>query len=241
MEELIIRVKIDGMGGGGNSNQNRSATRNENGALAAGAIGAALGGIREGNLGPLQNRLSKQISRAEQAALGTKFNPMYSTVGELKNLQLQSKGVFQSTYSMEYWESGVADPGILGDMQFKSFRGSQAEDFLAKNQGRIKAGASAMAWKIANSAVAIQQHRSGDSYANAQLSNAMKFAGYGTALAMSGPMAPFVAAGIAVNEAFNAVTQVSNYRFDRRQDSNKIQNIQTIAGDVSYGRNRGAY
>lgn len=117
----------------------------------------------------------------------------------------------------------------------------QGTGYLNQYSKQIKAAGAALAWKTADSMVSVAQHRSGDSHANAQLNNAMKLAGYGTALAMSGPAAPLVAAGIAVNEIANALVQSSNYRFDRRQESNQIRNIQTIAGDVSYGRNRGAY
>ena len=59
-------------------------------------------------------------------------------------------------------------------------------------------------------------------------------------LAMSGPAAPFVAAGIAVNEIANGIVGGINYRFDRALEGDQIRNMKVIAGDMSYGRRRGA-
>lgn len=59
-------------------------------------------------------------------------------------------------------------------------------------------------------------------------------------IAMSGPAAPFVAAGIAVNEIANGIVEGINYRFDRALEGNQIRNMKIVAGDVSYGRRRGA-
>lgn len=56
---------------------------------------------------------------------------------------------------------------------------------------------------------------------------------------MSGPFAPIVAAGIAVNETVNYAVNAINFNYDRNLEGRQITNIKLLAGDVSYGRNRG--
>lgn len=235
-EELIIRVKIDGQEGTGEGGR-REGVRDE--ALGAGAAALIARNIRKENFEPLEKKLKSQISRAEQDALERPFNPSGPMAGELKNLTLQSKGVFRSDYSMEYWETGVENPGLLGDMQFKSFRGSHVEDYLAKNQRRIKALGAATALKTAHSAISVANHRSGDVSKVESRNRTVKFMGYGAALAVSGPAAGFVAAGIAVNEVVNTISHRMNYKYDRALEGSKIRNIAASAGDLAYGRRRG--
>lgn len=67
----------------------------------------------------------------------------------------------------------------------------------------------------------------------------MKAVGYATAIAMSGPAAPLVAAGIAVNEAVNGIVGLINYNYDRNREGDQIRNTKALAGDASYGRRRG--
>ena len=56
---------------------------------------------------------------------------------------------------------------------------------------------------------------------------------------MSGPAAPLVAAGIAVNEAVNAFTDVQKYNYNRELEQNQVANMKALAGDISYGRRGG--
>ena len=67
----------------------------------------------------------------------------------------------------------------------------------------------------------------------------MKLGGYGILLANSGPAAPFVAAGIVVNEGIQAVLDFSKFQFDRKMEAYEITNNLIIAGNASYGRMRG--
>ena len=233
MEELIIRVKIDGMGGGTgrDSQQGRSAIRNENGALAAGAIGAALQGKKE---------YKKPMGKAEKAS----FSYLRKLGYDIQQDDIYSTDILQQKQKIFSMESEVRTH-LIGvrlpiDQTVNTFAGSSAHQYLVESQRRFKALGSAIAYKTVSSAVAVHQHKSGDSYANAQLNNMVKLAGYGTMLAISGPAAPFVAAGIAVNEIANGIVEGINYRFDRALEGNQIRNMKIIAGDVSYGRRRGA-
>lgn len=112
-------------------------------------------------------------------------------------------------------------------------------DHAIKNQKRYGALAAAAAYKTIQSSVAVIQHQSGDAYQNQQINNGIKLAGYVGAIAFSGPLAGFVAAGIAVNEIANIVTGSMNYEFDRRLERQEITNTLALAGNASYGRNRG--
>lgn len=230
-EELIIHVKIDGfspqkeIGKGGGSSTSSAM-------LGAGVVGAALQG---------KNEYTVPAGKAEKAT----FSYLKKMGYDVQQDDIYSTSILSQRQKMFSMESKVrthligADR-IPEDQTVNTFAGSSTHQYLVENQRKIKAGASAMAWKTVNSAVQVQQHKSGDSYANAQLSNVMKLAGYGTALAMSGPAAPFVAAGIAVNEIANGIVEGINYRFDRALEGNQIRNMKIVAGDLSYGRRRGA-
>jgi hypothetical protein len=104
---------------------------------------------------------------------------------------------------------------------------------------RSKALSSAILAKTVYATIQYAQHTSGDSYYNQQLSNMMKLGGYGILLANSGPAAPFVAAGIVVNEGIQAVLDFSKFQFDRKMEAYEITNNLIIAGNASYGRMRG--
>jgi hypothetical protein len=106
-------------------------------------------------------------------------------------------------------------------------------------QARLKSLGSAAAAKVVYSAVQYAQHTSGNSYYNQQISNAMRLGGYALLLANSGPAAPFVAAGIVVNEGVQAILDVAKFEFDRKMEKYEITNNQILAGNASYGRNRG--
>lgn len=67
----------------------------------------------------------------------------------------------------------------------------------------------------------------------------MKIAGYGAALAMSGPAAPLVAAGIIGNEVINAISAGAQYNYNLKLERQQITNMKAVAGNMSYGRNKG--
>jgi hypothetical protein len=108
-----------------------------------------------------------------------------------------------------------------------------------ETMARTRALTSAAMAKTVYATVQYAQHTSGDSYYNQQLSNMMKLGGYGILLANSGPAAPFVAAGIVVNEGIQAVLDFSKFQFDRKMEAYEITNNLIIAGNASYGRMRG--
>ena len=226
-EQLIIHVKIDGFSpqketGKGGGSVTTAAT--------AGAIGASLQG---------KNEYKNPMGKAEKASHSYLRKSGYD-IGrdDIYSTDIKQR---QKMFSME----SEVRTHLIGskaplDVTVNTFAGSSTHQYLVENQSKIKAAGSALVWKAADSAVNVAKHRSGDSYANAQLNNAMKVVGYGTAIAMSGPAAPFVAAGIAVNEIANGIVGGINYRFDRALEGDQIRNMKVIAGDMSYGRRRGA-
>jgi hypothetical protein len=117
--------------------------------------------------------------------------------------------------------------------------GAGVREGVLPNQKQIVGIGVAAAWKTASTALELQAYTSGDSYANARNANMMKAATYGSVLAMSGPAAPLVGALIVANELAGAYTERVKYNYDRKLERAEITNITSIAGDISYGRNRG--
>ena len=230
-EQLIIHVKIDGFSPQRETGKGGGSATTTTAAVAAGAIGASLQG---------KNQYKKPLVKAEKAGVSQLRKMGY----DIERDDVYATDILKQKQKMFSMESEVrthligARPPL--DVTVNTFAGSSTHQYLAENQRKIKAAGSALVWKAADSAVNVAQHRSGDSYANAQLNNAMKIVGYGAALAMSGPAAPFVAAGIAVNEIANGIVGGINYRFDRALEGDQIRNMKVIAGDMSYGRRRGA-
>ena len=116
---------------------------------------------------------------------------------------------------------------------------SLATEHIKANAKRYNALAVSTAYKALQSSVNITQHQSGDAYFNKQINNGLKLAGYASMIAVSGPLAGFVTAGIAINEVGEAVTGLINYNFDRKLERQEITNSLALAGNASYGRNRG--
>lgn len=255
-EELIIRVKVDGMGGtekSGSGSGDRIA-----GGVALGAVtGAALGSGRDFR-GPYEGTL---------APLGGSEGPDYAVryrgrgwLSERKYEKLDyeagGKGSYQGVLLAGGRRRGVGGgdlpdktginltaSGYIQEQEtlfgFADRITTPARNHLQTNAGKYKALGSAMAYKVASSHIAIANHRSGDNYANQKRNNAVKFASYGVGVAMSGPLAPWVVAGMAVNEIGNIATAQSNRNYDRKLEGNQIKNIAAASGDLSYGRRRG--
>lgn len=167
-----------------------------------------------------------------------KFIEKYSQLDEVRDnkfldingAQLKRKGLFRDTYNVKGLSENA--DGSIQDISEDLSVGSE-------NLKYVKAAGVAFAWKAVSATSQLYQHRSGDSYANAQLNNGIKLGGYAAAIAMSGPAAPVVAAGIAVNEIISGIVGNANYRFDRALEGDQIRNMKVIAGDISYGRRRG--
>lgn len=84
-----------------------------------------------------------------------------------------------------------------------------------------------------------RKHTSGDAYADAQLDNGVKLVRYGAAIAGSG-FNPIVIATIAATEIIQGISQGAKYDYDRKLERQQITNMQIVAGNISYGRNRGS-
>lgn len=114
-----------------------------------------------------------------------------------------------------------------------------AKRHFVTHQGRYKVLASAIGAKAISQSIAFYQHTSGDNLSNQQLSNAQRLAQYTGAVALSGPLAPWVIAGIAVTEISGLIGDVMRYDFNRKIERNEITNNMIAAGNASYGRMRG--
>lgn len=237
-EQLVIRVKIDGMSGSEGSNKGRAGVGDGAGAIGLGAVANVLGK----NQGPYPDTLKPRGKTS-----GNDYASIYKNEGWFDRKKYEEAGLEGSGYG-EYGGKLAA----FGTRRLVSDINQEQEtafgyglrktgDHFNANSARYKALGAGTAYKVVNSAINIHQHKSGNSYANAQINNTMKFASYGVALAMSGPLAPAVAAGIVINEIGNGVTSSINYSYDRKQDRNKAKNIAIVAGNMSYGRNRGGY
>lgn len=221
-EQLIIRVKVDGMGEGkGGGNLNSAAV----GALGAQTLKTPLDKLKadsfkaKGNTFAYSDRTTRKI--AQENSL------------DYKNLGL-AKGSYGGFRNIELSEDGVSDT-LTQETAWGAIGGAK---FAEQNLAKVQKVGTAAAWKTVSSAASIYQHRSNNSYANAKLNNSIKLAGYGAAVAVAGPAAiPFIVG----NELANAIVSVSNYNWDRRTEQKQINNIKTIAGNINYGRNRGAY
>lgn len=165
--------------------------------------------------------------------------------GTIRGATLFRRPSFKGIFMREGFEEDPNAPGGLNPIQSEvliddiTYGNSLLGTHIIENRKRYSALLAATAYKTIQSAVAITQHQSGDAYQNQQINNGLKFAGYASALAFSGPVAPFVAAGIAINETVNAFTGIVNYNFDRKLDRQEITNSLVLAGNASYGRNRG--
>lgn len=219
-EELIIRVKIDGYSSGGQGSTKGAGTT-------ASGQSPLVGLAASPKSQSFGLKAERQMARSELKYVSSE--DITGAIGDIKSLQKTKEGIFSDRYTID-----MLDPDTGGVLTTANIR-----DYTKLRKGGMQLGKAA-AWKAVSTAINITQHRSGDASYNAQLNNTVKLVGYGTSLAMAGPAAPFVALGIAGNEAFNAISQISNWKFDRRQEGNQIQNIKTIAGNVSYGRNRGS-
>jgi len=235
-EELIIRVKVDGVGGGQGQGSN----------IEAG--GAALGigvGLSRGYKPPDLHRT--RVSEVALGELGQYKGKEYWTKSQIEELTAVGGSRLSPTkrlgrlgtarFNIDADASSVYETGWVETTFGEITR--TAYDYIKENQKKFKGLGVVAAYKTAYSTVAVVQHQSRDSYYNDQISLNMRAASYGAALAFSGPAAPFVAAGIAANEVANGITEALNYNFDRRIDRSRIVNIKSLASDISYGRSRG--
>lgn len=231
-EELIIRVKIDGQEGAETGEGGRRG-RPGNEALGAGAaaiiarnIGKSGGRERVkdyllGDLEPYKEREAYSKERFEN----------------VKKFGLETKPAGLDRFGTRRLQNIISDTPYWNKNQL--YTETAFGEHIDVNRKRYKALGAAVALKTAHSAVSVANHRSGDISKVESRNRTVKFAGYGAAIAMSGPAAGFVAAGLAVNEIVNTVSHRMNYKYDRALEGSKIRNVAASAGDLAYGRRRG--
>lgn len=230
-EEFIIRVKIDGMGG-----TSGTGGQGDNSLTAVGIARAAVSPL------PTKSDIS-----------GTKLSweeRITKNVAKENYLQIKNLGIIPGSYGgareisaidkITGQSSILAQQTLFGKIGGAGMLQQIDEKVSPYIQTYGPALAKAAAYKAIAASINITQHRSGDTYYNQQLSNATRMSSYGAVLAMSGPAAPAVLVGIVANELVDLAVQSSNYKYDRRLEGHQIQNTKMLAGNVSYGRNRGA-
>jgi hypothetical protein len=156
--------------------------------------------------------------------------------GWLKPAKVSIAGVY-ATMPDDYLH-GV-DTGIQQVTATFDYGYGRIQEHLIANKDRYKALTTVALYKTIGSSIAVTKHQSGDSYYNQQLSNVVKSATYIGAIALAGPSAGFVAAGIVVNELADIATGLMTFNFDRKIERHEITNNMIAAGNASYGRMRG--
>ena len=242
-EQFIIRIQADGQ-------TSRTGSSGSGNSAALGAAAAA--GIATRELTPKQRiRLQNSSESFINEQLTQKVGYEGYFAADISKNRLLDKRAFSSTYGVPI--TGVSEEteaeamGMQAQIVTKEvgfdIRGGYVNDFVKRNQNKMKTAGLALSLKSANAYISYKQHRSGNTYYNNQLNNGMRLAQYGLALgygaAKGGPAGlALVAAGIAVNEGINFATQNANFNYDRMMDTLYVHNIKQVAGDISYGRRR---
>jgi len=221
-EELIIRVKVDGY------SPQKEAGRGTTGGGGGGT--SPILGLLTGMSQNKQQMLASKAEKIMKEAESKYVPPIELTGAKAGAIRLKSSGFGVDRYDVEMLDPDEDYKSVLTDIQVSDY---------SRLVQRAKQGGIALAWRGASAVSQVAQHKNGDAYANAQMNNAMKLASYGSAIAMSGPAAPFVASAIAINEVVTGFTARANYNYDRTLETQQIQSMKALAGDVSYGRRRG--
>lgn len=227
-QRFVIDININGAGG-----QETGKGQGE----------AGYGYFPIGDFSKRQFNLANKAAGIVQQGIDEHFGPNSSFYAgaDPNMLKMTSQGFFKSQYSAGVYifddESGLLD---TADINFSSFKGSQLDVHFTENKARYQALGAMVARQTASALIDHRQHTSGDAYVNAQLDNQMKLISYGALIAGSGPLAGFVAAGLVINEGISGISQVAKYNYDRKLERQQITNMQVVAGNTSYGRNRGS-
>lgn len=223
-QRFVIDININGAGGQGTGK-------------GQGEVGYfPIGDFSKGQF----NLANKAETIAQQGINELGLSGVYAA-GDPSMLKKTSQGFFKSQYSAGvYIFDEEANQFNIQNINFSSFKGSQLDVHFTENKARYQALGAMVTRQTAAALIDHRQHTSGDAYVNAQLDNQMKLISYGAMIAGSGPLAGFVAAGIVINEGISAISQVAKYNYDRKLERQQISNIQVVAGDISYGRNRGS-
>lgn len=224
-QRFVIDININGAGGQGTGKGQGEA-----------------GYFPVGDYSKRQINLANKAERIVQQGINKKLGPnSLQAVGDPDMLKTISQGFFKSQYGAGVY---VFDPENnhynITDINFSSFKGSQLDVHFTENKARYQALGAMVIRQTASALIDYRQHTSGDAYVNAQLDNQMKLISYGTVIAGSGPLAGFIAAGLLVNEGISGISQVATYNYERKLERQQISNMQVVAGNISYGRNRGS-
>lgn len=224
-QRFIIDININGAGGQGTGKGQGEA-----------------GYFPIGDYSKRQFNLTDKAERITQQAINKKYGPnSLQAVGDPSMFKVTSQGFFKLHYNAGV---NIVDPETnqsnLRYVGFSSFEGSKLDVHFTENKARYQALGAMVARQTAAALIDYRQHTSGDAYVNAQLDNQMKLISYGAMIAGSGPLAGFVAAGLFVNEGISGISQAATYNYDRKLERQQITNMQIVAGNTSYGRNRGS-
>ncbi|NLZ45519.1 MAG: hypothetical protein GX896_02390 [Clostridiales bacterium] len=227
-QRFVIDININGAGGQGTGR---------------GQGEAGYGYFPIGDFSKRQFNLANKAETIAQRGINEYFgsNSGVYASGDPDMLKRTSQGFFKSQYSAGvYIFDQEKNYFTVSDINFSSFKGSKLDVHFTENKARYQALGAMVTRQTAAALIDHRQHTSGDAYVNAQLDNQMKLISYGALIAGSGPLAGFVAAGLVINEGISAISQVAKYNYDRKLERQQISNIQVVAGDISYGRNRGS-
>lgn len=228
-EELVIRVKIDGMGGTGSGSSGGS---NQSKVSDAGAAGVA--GLAGSQLKGAAIKINKDLINRIKVEENEYSKGNFGITGIIGKTEMTKQHFLSADWETPYYDK-EDKTSRLSDFSSKSFAGS----YVDVNKTKFKALGAATVYKTASTVLSIYSHQTKDSQTTERINMGMKYAGYGMAIAMSGPAMPFVAAGIIGNEVANSIAMHSNYKYDRALEGSKIANITASVGDLSYGRKRG--
>jgi hypothetical protein len=220
-----------------------SATFNEQGGLVSGTSQVTMFDRKTGDLkleskGTVKSgpHVGKPVHRQEHYNL-LHTRKQIKPQGFLTPAKVSIAGVYKTM--PDDFQHGMLPPGLQQVTSTFDYGYGKVQEHLIANKDRYKALTTVAIYKAVSSSIAITKHTSGDNHYNQQLSNSMKVATYIGAIALAGPAAPFVVAGIVINEVADMVTGYNTFTFDRKLERQEITNNSILAGNASYGRMRG--
>ena len=223
-ERFVIDININGGDGKGEGT----------GSIGATTIGGAAilkGSLREGQLKP-ETESGKQMGFASAyKSDGWRNKKEWYREG----IDIKGFGEFGGKLNEEWTRRtvGIGSTAENGDWEQETLLGA-----MGVSKAQLKGLGMAAAWKVAQTSIELKNYKSGNAYENAQRSNNMKVASYGAVLLATG-FNPIVITGIVGNELVGAYSENEKYKYDRKLERIEITNITQIAGNISYGRNRG--
>jgi hypothetical protein len=237
-EEFVIRVQLEGEG-----RAPRSGSGSNLGAGVPLVAGTSLLSVIKD---PQTSALAQETIDLLENKVAQEWQS--KTAYDIKNIK---RGLFSSKIQGQlFTETPYEGEGFTTEMfqssvknvELKIDRGLFQESLSNR---RLRTAAIATTFKIAQSAIQLAQHRSGNSFFNQQLNNYNRLGTNvvsvaGAAAFLGGPAAIFVGAGILINEGLNIGVDVLNYNYDRKLDTMMVHNMAEVSGNLSYGRRGGS-